>query len=75
MRISKLTLAAAGLALPVILAGHAGAAGPNYVVNGDFSQGLTGWPDWDWQTSDVAITPDGQLSIEGTVPVPGGFFA
>ncbi len=74
MRISRLTLAAAGLALPAILAAQAGAAGPNYVANGDFSQGLAGWPDWDWQKSNVTVTADEKLSIESKLPVAQGTY-
>jgi hypothetical protein len=74
MRFSKLTLAAAGLALPVILAGSAGAAPTNYVVNGDFSQGLTAWNDWFPNQTNLTVTPGGVLSIESKLPDSDGMY-
>ena len=69
MRFSKLTLAAAGLALPAILAANAGAA-TNLVTNGTFDTDIAGWNN-DANPAVVLAHKGGHIEVTNNAAVNG----
>ena len=68
MNPARLSILSAAIAAPLILSSFADAAQKNFVTNGDFSQGLTAWNDWDPNNTELTVTAAGTLNVQAKQP-------